>query len=275
MTPEIHRASKLLVHALPGTTEIVVTDGLAHLRLSFAGDPDLIATIDREVRDGTLRVMGPPLRSGPVTAVNSGGRNVTTVIGSITASQVNFGGGLFIAGNNYGTIDAGLVQAAAAGGMGVIDLTTTIEVPPGTAVTLETSPAGFYRIGDTKARLGLKVHGVAVVEAGHIGDGRIRVLDGGQVTIANVTADRLDITAQGTGPVTVTDGQVDELNVEFTGVGTVEYGGVAERAHLTHTGVGEIRVNKVTAYVSERATGVGRIYIHQQPPRTSDTFWNS
>jgi len=75
----------------------------------------------------------------------------------------------------------------------------------------------------------------------------------------------MDAQVSGVGGVHVADGRASTMRASVSGLGSVEFGGAADRLDASISGMGSIRVKEVTGPVSKSVSGIGRVEIGKQP----------
>ncbi|VVT21035.1 conserved exported hypothetical protein [Sphingomonas sp. EC-HK361] len=158
-----------------------------------------------------------------------------------------------------------------------------VEGPFEVRIRTGTSP-GATASGDRKLieQLDIAVNGTTlVVRLGHEGWGEtpsdapstppvvtlttprltaIIVNAGGRVTVAPLSAQRVDLSVTGAGAINASGVKADELNAAVIGTGTLVLAGTAQRARLNANGAGAIDASALTANdLTVRLDGPGEI----------------
>ena len=127
-------------------------------------------------------------------------------------------------------------------------------------VELRNSGAGAVRMGAAD-RLTVRMSGAASIHATHVRKGLDADLSGaGSLKVGRADGD-IDADVSGVGKVDVEDGRAGRLEAHVSGVGGVEYGGVAESLDASISGIGGVRVNRVTGQIQKRVSGIGRVTV--------------
>lgn len=266
----IFTAEYLHLADLVGAT-VDVDDTLAPgtIGVSITGPAESTDEVRVRTEMSELHVSGPAgngsaVISGGGVSIVSGNASVGMVIGSVHGGMVSFGnntvigsgsGNIVINGRRINLDDLPPAPAPAR---------VRVAVRTGTPVTITDTAIGSYRIGSTHGDL--RITGSSTnVQAGSVASTRIRANGTGDVTIAEVTGDRLDVRVSGLGSVSIDGGQVRQMAAKVSGNGSVEFGGtVSEFADLEISGVGGIGVHRVTGSVDRSVSGLGRINVRNR-----------
>jgi hypothetical protein len=106
----------------------------------------------------------------------------------------------------------------------------------------------------------LRIAGSGDVSLGHIGTGNITVAGSGNADIASLRGDAT-VVVQGSGNVTIDEGDIPSLNVSVRGSGDVKIGANVDEAFLDVMGSGDIKVSTTPKNVSKSVMGSGRIKV--------------
>jgi hypothetical protein len=126
--------------------------------------------------------------------------------------------------------------------------------------SIRASGAGSVRMGQAE-RLDAHLSGAGSLHATRLARGMDARLSGaGGVTVEDISG---PVVAQvsGVGRVKVTSGRVSALRASVSGVGGVDFGGVADSLDASISGMGSIRVKQVTGEVRKSVSGIGHVSI--------------
>ena len=135
----------------------------------------------------------------------------------------------------------------------------SIAVPKGTGISLEGSMVNA-KIGDTLGNLSLDIGGVSNIEVGSVGDVSADLAGATSAHIAKITGN-LSVEIAGSGELSVDSGEIRQLNVSTTGVGSVDVNAVVDKAIIAMTGAGTVRVKQVKMKPEVSIIGSGDIKI--------------
>lgn len=129
-------------------------------------------------------------------------------------------------------------------------------------VRISESGAGAVRMGSAE-RLELHLSGAADVHAVRVRQGMTASLSGaGDVKVEDLSGPvKADVS--GLGHVRAAGGHVTELRASVSGVGGMDFGGVADNLHASISGLGGIRVKQVTGSVTKSVSGLGHVTVDQ------------
>jgi len=131
------------------------------------------------------------------------------------------------------------------------------------AATIHESGAGTVRLGAVD-RLDVQLSGAARVHAVRARQGLDATLSGaGDVEVENLGGP-LQARVSGVGKVKVANGRASNVRASVSGVGGVEFGGVADSLDASISGLGSIRVKDVTGPVSKSISGAGHVTIENR-----------
>jgi len=132
------------------------------------------------------------------------------------------------------------------------------------AATIHESGAGSVRLGSV-GRLDVELSGAAKVHAVRAREGLDAALSGaGDVEVDDVSGP-LQARVSGIGKVKVANGRASSVRASVSGVGGVEFGGVADTLDASISGLGSVRVKNVTGAVSKSISGAGHVTIEDRP----------
>ena len=122
------------------------------------------------------------------------------------------------------------------------------------------SGAGSLDLAET-GRLDVDLSGAANIHAGRVRNGLDADLSGaGGLRIDEASgAVRADVS--GIGKVEVRHGRATTMRARVSGIGGVEYGGVADSLDASVSGIGGVRVGQVTGHVHKAVSGIGKVRI--------------
>lgn len=129
---------------------------------------------------------------------------------------------------------------------------------------LRESGAGSVRMG-ASSRLDLHLSGASRVHAARVRqrlDARLSGAGGVQIDEASGV---IDARVSGVGQVKVAGGRVSKLSASVSGVGGVEFDGVAESLDASISGLGGVRVREVTGPITKSVTGGGSVRVGNRP----------
>lgn len=245
--PTLYSANALEVRAVQADVEVVVNEG-SGCEVTMTGPENELKAIKVTEQGGMLIIQGERAGANDVTIISGGGSIRAGRISS--GSVVVTGRGISISGGNVVSIG---------GSRGANKVKITVTVPKGAAVEL-TDVDGKIAVGDTEGALRLTVSGEANVRVGRIGRLRARLSGASQMDIRHVTGDA-NIHVSGTGDITIDDGDINELNVGLSGMGSVTFGGTAQDADLSVSGMGNVHVATVVNRPHRSVSGMGRITV--------------
>jgi hypothetical protein len=125
---------------------------------------------------------------------------------------------------------------------------------------LHQSGAGNVKMG-TAGSLELHISGAGSLRAVAVRDGMDARLSGaGGVTIGSF-AGPMDVQVSGVGQIHVDEGRASRIKASVSGIGGIDFDGVAQDLQASISGLGNIRVREVTGSVSKSVSGAGRIKI--------------
>lgn len=130
--------------------------------------------------------------------------------------------------------------------------------------TIHESGAGSVRMGSA-GRLDLELSGAAKIHAVRARQGLDAALSGaGDVEVEDMGGP-LQAHVSGIGKVKVANGRATSVRASVSGVGGVEFGGVADTLDASISGLGSVRVKNVTGAVSKSVSGAGHVTIADRP----------
>lgn len=115
---------------------------------------------------------------------------------------------------------------------------------------------GKARVPEVRGELTVKNSGHGNIDVSRAGKTIIAIEGMGNVNVNEVNGD-LIITGSGHGDVKVNKGSVNKLYIKTTGMGDVEFNGIAEEADLNSTGMGNIYARHVEKrpYITQKSMG--------------------
>lgn len=122
------------------------------------------------------------------------------------------------------------------------------------------SGAGSIRMGEAR-RLDLNLSGAGHVRAARARQGLDAQLSGAGGVRVDAVEGPVSARVSGVGQVKVAGGHATLLRASVSGIGQVEFEGVADELDATISGLGKIRVNEVTGRVSKSVSGGGSIWV--------------
>lgn len=123
--------------------------------------------------------------------------------------------------------------------------------------------AGRLRFGSA-GQTSLHLSGAADVHAGVIrGPLDVRLSGAGQVVVEELRG-ALDAVVSGVGKVKVLTGKAESVRAAVSGLGGIDFGGVAGSLRASISGFGNIWVREVTGQVVRSVSGGGRVTIDQE-----------
>jgi putative autotransporter adhesin-like protein len=132
------------------------------------------------------------------------------------------------------------------------------------AAMIHESGAGSVRLGST-GRLDVELSGAAKVHAVRAREGLEAALSGaGDVEVEEISGP-LQARVSGIGKVKVANGRASSVRASVSGVGGVEFGGVADTLDASISGLGSVRVKNVTGAVSKSISGAGHVTVEDRP----------
>ena len=130
--------------------------------------------------------------------------------------------------------------------------------------TIHHSGAGALKMGAAET-LDVYMSGATSVHATQVRRGLNAQLSGtGDVEVAYLTGS-LDARISGVGKVRVAQGRADNVRASVSGMGGIEFGGVARNLNASISGLGDIRVAEVTGRVTKSVSGAGSVKIGKRP----------
>jgi hypothetical protein len=130
--------------------------------------------------------------------------------------------------------------------------------------TIHESGAGSLRMGSA-GRIDLELSGAAKVHAVAARQGLQAALSGaGDVEVEELSGP-LQAHVSGVGKVKVANGRASSVRASVSGIGGVEFGGVADSLDASISGLGSVRVKNVTGPVSKSISGAGHVTIQDRP----------
>lgn len=132
------------------------------------------------------------------------------------------------------------------------------------AATIHESGAGSVRLGAVD-HLDVQLSGAARVHAVRARQGLQASLSGaGDVEVEDLGGP-LEARVSGVGKVKVANGRASNVRASVSGIGGVEFGGVADSLDASISGLGSVRVKDVTGPVSKSISGAGHVTIENRP----------
>jgi hypothetical protein len=130
--------------------------------------------------------------------------------------------------------------------------------------TIHESGAGSVRLGSA-GRLAIHLSGAARVHAMRARQGLEASLSGaGDVEVEDLGGP-MQAHVSGIGKVKVARGRASAVRASVSGVGGVEFGGVADSLDASISGLGSVRVKNVTGTVTKSISGAGHVTIEDRP----------
>jgi len=127
-------------------------------------------------------------------------------------------------------------------------------------VAIRESGIGAVRMGEAD-RLNIRLSGAGSIHATRVRHAMDATLSGaGGVSVQELNGS-LNARVSGVGRVEVDSGRASNVTAQVSGVGGVEFGGVAESVDATVSGVGGVRVKSVTGPVRQSVSGIGKVRI--------------
>lgn len=208
---------------------------------------------------------------GNILALDNRG-SADTRVGNSGHIEANLRGSGDFTGENSGDV---LINSGGSGNIALGDVRS---------LEFSNSGSGDLDVGDIRGSAVVTASGSGDVDIGDIqgsakmkgsgsGDIKFENLDGsliyarngsGRLSGAFVTGPQLDITANGSGDITIDGGQVEDLDVRTNGSANTRYSGAAKTANLTSSGSGNIRVGRVTGEVQIKSSGSGKVKINNR-----------
>jgi hypothetical protein len=156
----------------------------------------------------------------------------------------------------------------------------TVRVPAGSAMTIDESGSGRYRLGDIDGPLKLDLSGSADVQAGRMAGLTVDVSGSGDVHVAAlhdkvgitlsghgaVLVDRADAPAlvadlSGAGSVQINAGGIGQVKLDDSGMGSMRFGASVGEATVNLSGVGSVHFAKLAGALHKDVSGVGTVTI--------------
>jgi hypothetical protein len=129
---------------------------------------------------------------------------------------------------------------------------------------LHQSGAGNVKMG-TAGSLDLQLSGAGSLNAVAVRDGMDARLSGaGGVTVGSF-AGPMEAQVSGVGQIRVDEGHASRVKASVSGIGGIDFDGVATDLQASISGLGNIRVREVTGSVNKSVSGGGRIRIGNRP----------
>ncbi len=125
---------------------------------------------------------------------------------------------------------------------------------------IDQSGAGSLHLAAT-GRLDVDLSGAANIHAGQVRNGLTADLSGAGGLRVDEIAGPLRADVSGVGKVAVRSGQATNVRARVSGIGGVEFGGVAESLDASVSGIGGVRVGQVTGPVHKSVSGIGKVRI--------------
>jgi hypothetical protein len=131
-------------------------------------------------------------------------------------------------------------------------------------VSIDESGAGSIHMGSAE-RLKVSLSGAGNVHATSLRQGLEADLSGAGGVNIDQFAGALSAEVSGFGKVKVASGRASSIRAEVSGVGGVEFGGVADSLQAEISGVGNVRVKTVTGSVRKSVSGLGHVTVGEGP----------
>jgi len=125
---------------------------------------------------------------------------------------------------------------------------------------VRSSGAGDIRMGQA-SRLTIELSGAANIRATRAREALDARLSGaGNVQVEEV-GPSMDARVSGVGSIRVADGQATAVRASVSGIGGVDFGGVASRLDASVSGMGHVDVKRVNGPVSKSVSGIGSVRV--------------
>jgi putative autotransporter adhesin-like protein len=124
------------------------------------------------------------------------------------------------------------------------------------------SGTGSIQVTSTK-KAKIELSGAGKANFSNIAEGFDAKTSGnGQITAASVN-DEIEAEISGTGSINIKAGDVKKLDLEISGAGKFDFGGVAKDAEVKASGASKVSLNKVTGKLKQETSGVAKIQVNQ------------
>jgi hypothetical protein len=130
--------------------------------------------------------------------------------------------------------------------------------------TIREAGAGSVRMGSA-GRLDVRVSGAARVHAVNARKGLDAALAGAGDVAVDEIGGPMEAHVSGVGKIKVAGGRASAVRAQVSGVGKVEFGGVADSLDAAISGLGSVRVKNVTGAVTKQVTGAGHVTVENRP----------
>ena len=128
------------------------------------------------------------------------------------------------------------------------------------AARIQSSGAGSVRMGQS-SRLDIQLSGAANIHATRVREALDARLSGaGNVRVDEVSGE-MDARVSGVGSIQVANGRDTAVRASVSGVGGVEFGGVASSLQASVSGMGHIEIKQVNGPISKSVSGIGHVTI--------------
>ncbi len=131
-------------------------------------------------------------------------------------------------------------------------------------VSLSESGAGSVRMGASN-RLAVHLSGAANIHATRVRQAMDMQLSGaGNIRVDELIGE-MDAQVSGVGKVDVDGGRVSTIRASVSGIGSVDFGGVAADLDASISGLGSVRVQEVTGSIRKHVSGGGSVQVAKRP----------
>ena len=130
--------------------------------------------------------------------------------------------------------------------------------------TLHESGAGSVRMGASN-RLDIDLSGASSVHATKVRQGLDAHLSGAGGVRVDDLSGVMEARVSGVGQIKIADGRASTVRASISGLGGVEFGGVADNLDASISGLGGVRVREVTGSVRKSISGGGSVTIGKRP----------
>lgn len=125
---------------------------------------------------------------------------------------------------------------------------------------VHSSGAGSVQLG-AAGRLNVRLSGAANIHAVRVRQGLESQLSGaGNIQVEDV-AGPVEARVSGMGHIRLANGHVTTLRASISGVGGVDFGGVADNLDAGVSGIGSVHVKQVTGQVTKSVSGAGHVTV--------------